>query len=63
MGLYGLGRRIPLVRDVDLIRDILVKDFNNFHDSGINVSEKGSPLDQHLFTLIGGRNGEILESN
>jgi cytochrome P450 family 6 len=55
VGLYGLGKRILLVRDMDLIKDILVKDFSHFHDRGVNVSEKGNPLDQHLFTLTGAK--------
>jgi cytochrome P450 family 6 len=53
VGLYGFGKRILLVRDIDLIRDILVKDFSHFHDRGVNVSERGNPLDQHLFSLTG----------
>lgn len=53
VGLYGFGKRILLVREIDLIRDILVKDFTHFHDRGINVSERGNPLDQHLFSLTG----------
>jgi cytochrome P450 family 6 len=55
VGLYGLGKRILLLRDVDLIRDILVKDFSHFHDRGVNVSEKANPLDQHLFSLTGAK--------
>jgi cytochrome P450 family 6 len=55
VGLYGFGKRILLVRDIDLIRDILVKDFSHFHDRGVNVSKKGNPLDQHLFSLTGAK--------
>jgi cytochrome P450 family 6 len=55
VGLYGFGQRILLVRDIDLIRDILVKDFSHFHDRGVNISEKGNPLDQHLFMLAGAK--------
>jgi len=55
VGLYGLGKRILLVRDTELIRDILVKDFSHFHDRGLNISEKGNPLDQHLFSLTGAK--------
>lgn len=55
VGLYGLGKRILLIRDIDLIRNILVKDFSHFHDRGVNVSEKGNPLDQHLFVLAGAK--------
>jgi len=53
VGLYGFGKRILLVRDIDLIRDIFVKDFSHFHDRGVSFSEKGSPLDRHLFSLTG----------
>jgi len=55
VGLYGMGKRILLVRDIGLIRDILVKDFSHFHDRGMNISEKGNPLDQHLFSLTGAK--------
>jgi cytochrome P450 family 6 len=52
-GLYGFGLRFLLVRDPDLIRDIIVKDFDHFHDRGLNVSENGDPLDLHLFSQSG----------
>jgi cytochrome P450 family 6 len=52
-GLYGLTSRFLLVRDPDLIRDILVKDFDRFHDRGVNVVENADPLQQHLFALSG----------
>lgn len=54
-GLCGLGLNSLLVRDPDLIRDIIVKDFDHFHDRGINVSENGNPLDLHLFMLSGAK--------
>jgi cytochrome P450 family 6 len=53
VGLYGLGKRILLVRDTDLVRDVLVKDFSHFHDRGVPISEKGNPLDRNLFVLAG----------
>jgi cytochrome P450 family 6 len=54
-GLYGLTSKFLLVRDPDLIRDILVKDFDHFHDRGVNMNENDDPLQQHLFALSGAK--------
>ena len=47
------ARRTPflLLRDPDLIKDILIKDFRKFADRGIKIHEKVEPLTQHLFNL------------
>jgi cytochrome P450 family 6 len=52
-GLYGFTSKLLLVRDPDLIRDILVKDFDHFHDRGVNVSLSAEPLQRNLFLLSG----------
>lgn len=48
-----LGGRIPILilKDPDLIKDILIKDFSKFADRGIRLHEKVNPLSAHLFTL------------
>jgi cytochrome P450 family 6 len=54
-GLYTFSKNFLLVRDPDLIKDILMKDFNYIQESGIVVSENGDPLDRHLFLLSGAK--------
>lgn len=49
----GLYIRSPqlLVKDPDLIKDILIKDFHYFMDRGTGVFEKTEPLSLHLANL------------
>jgi len=43
------------VRDPEIIRLILTKDFSYFHDRGMSVDEKKNPLAGSLFTIEGPR--------
>lgn len=54
-GVYALLRPILIVRNPELCRNILVKDFQYFHDRGLYVNEKHDPLSGHLFALNGER--------
>jgi cytochrome P450 family 6 len=54
-GLYNFTMPILLVRDPEVIKDILVKDFEKFHSRGIAVNEKQDPFQGHLFALSGSK--------
>jgi len=52
-GIYTFTEPRFMVRDPDVIKNILVKDFSSFHDHGLFRDEELEPLSGHLF-LIGG---------
>ncbi|XP_037926221.1 probable cytochrome P450 6a20 [Hermetia illucens] len=53
VGAYFVVKPVAIATDLDFIKDVLVKDFNNFHGRGIHINEKDSPLSAHLFALDG----------
>jgi cytochrome P450 family 6 len=52
-GIYSFTEPRFLLRDPDIIKTFLVKDFQSFHDHGLFKDEDLEPLSGHLF-LIGG---------
>ena len=52
-GVYTFGTPSLLLRHPDVIKDILVKDFDNFYSRGRIFDEEAEPLDAHLFSLSG----------
>ncbi|XP_036333117.1 cytochrome P450 6a22-like [Rhagoletis pomonella] len=52
-GMFLMFRPIALILDIDLVKNILIKDFNNFHDRGVFHNERDDPLTGHLFALDG----------
>lgn len=52
-GVISVRRPLLILRDPDVIKQILTKDFNYFTDRGITVDEEGDPLSAHLFNLGG----------
>ncbi|XP_069672362.1 probable cytochrome P450 6a13 [Periplaneta americana] len=54
-GTYMFTKKGILVRDPDMIKDVLIKDFSSFHDRGIYINEEVEPLTGHLFMLPGAR--------
>ncbi|XP_067005228.1 probable cytochrome P450 6a13 [Anabrus simplex] len=55
VGLFQFREPTLLLRDPDLIKDVMVKNFSSFHDRGIPVDEENQPLSAHLFNLPGPR--------
>lgn len=51
IGMYTLLRPVLLVRDPELIRTILIRDFAHFSDRGQYCNEKDDPLSSHLVSL------------
>ncbi|XP_046659740.1 probable cytochrome P450 6a14 isoform X2 [Homalodisca vitripennis] len=54
-GYFVMWRPSVLVKDLDLLKCILVKDFSVFTDHGMYYDEKADPLSGHLFALEGER--------
>uniref|UniRef100_A0AAT9UTP5 Cytochrome P450 6PZ11 short isoform n=1 Tax=Maconellicoccus hirsutus TaxID=177089 RepID=A0AAT9UTP5_MACHI len=52
-GVFTMKKPVIIVRDPELIRDIMIKDFAYFTDRGINTHKSIEPLSQHLFMLKG----------
>ncbi|XP_047117123.1 probable cytochrome P450 6a14 [Schistocerca piceifrons] len=54
-GAYFFTNPAVVVRDPDLIKRMLIKDFQHFHDRGFYINEKVDPLSGHLFLMPGER--------
>uniref|UniRef100_A0A1A9ZPH1 Cytochrome P450 n=1 Tax=Glossina pallidipes TaxID=7398 RepID=A0A1A9ZPH1_GLOPL len=52
-GMYAFLTPTLLIFDLELVKCILIKDFNNFHDRSIFNNVKDDPLTGHLVTLEG----------
>ncbi|KYN37284.1 Cytochrome P450 6A1, partial [Trachymyrmex septentrionalis] len=51
IGIFMTKTPILIVKDLDLIKNILIKDFSDFADRGYPDLKKVEPLSQHLFAL------------
>lgn len=52
-GVFMIMRKSLFITDPDLIKDILVKHFDNFHQRGVDIDFKNDPLSGNLFFLDG----------
>ncbi len=52
-GMYFLSHPILLLLDLQLIKNVLIKDFANFDERGIFYNEDSEPISAHLITLNG----------
>ncbi|KAJ9587972.1 hypothetical protein L9F63_018601, partial [Diploptera punctata] len=53
VGIYVFGSPALVIRDPELIKTVLVKDFNIFFDRKVMSNEKSDPLSKNLFLLKG----------
>ncbi|XP_014204417.1 probable cytochrome P450 6a13 [Copidosoma floridanum] len=51
VGVYARRTPVLMLRDPELIKNVLIKDFGVFADRGITTYAKIEPLGQHLFSL------------
>ncbi|XP_021934435.1 cytochrome P450 6k1-like [Zootermopsis nevadensis] len=54
-GVYSFSSPALLIRDPEIIKAVLVKDFNKFHSHGIITNEEVEPLQGNLFALSGSK--------
>ncbi|XP_065214745.1 probable cytochrome P450 6a21 [Planococcus citri] len=52
-GVYTLHRPAVVIRDPELIKAVLVKDFSHFHDRGFPVNKEAEPMSMNLFNMAG----------
>ncbi|KAG5669768.1 hypothetical protein PVAND_000062 [Polypedilum vanderplanki] len=52
-GIYALQSPRLMLIDLELIKNILIKDFHYFTDRGVYVNEEDDPLSAHLFAIEG----------
>lgn len=50
-GLYFYTRPLLLIADLDLVKTILIKDFNSFPNRGFYHNERDDPVSAHIFNL------------
>ncbi|XP_063706036.1 cytochrome P450 6A1-like [Culicoides brevitarsis] len=54
-GLFFTIKPAILALDINLIKNILIKDFSSFHDRGVYFNDRIDPLAGHIFNLEGKR--------
>jgi len=55
VGIFSFHKRTLLVRDVELVKNILVKDYHNFMDRIFSVEERFDPLFGNILTAFKGQ--------
>ncbi|XP_016949739.1 probable cytochrome P450 6a18 [Drosophila biarmipes] len=53
VGFYLFQKPAAFIIDLELAKQILIKNFSNFSDKGIYYNEKDDPMSAHLFNLDG----------
>ena len=63
VGIFSFDKPSLLIRDVELVKNILVKDFQTFMDHIILVHEKSDPLFANILSIIRGQLWRHLRTN
>ena len=52
-GVYNMLKPMIMIRDPELIKMILVKDFQHFNDRGFTVSKEAEPVAYNMSSMTG----------
>ena len=52
-GMYGFVKRTLVVTEPELIKIVLIKEFESFHDRGLYFNERVDPMSSNMFLLEG----------
>lgn len=52
-GMFLFINKVFVITDLDLIKQIFIKDFSNFNERGIYHNKRDDPISEHLLTLDG----------
>jgi len=63
VGIFSFDRPSLLIRDLELVKNILVKDFNNFMDRTFSFEDKYDPLFGKILPVLKGKLWRNLRTN
>ncbi|KAL5285749.1 Cyp6a9.2 family protein [Megaselia abdita] len=52
-GMFFFINKVFVITDLDLIKQIFIKDFSNFNERGLYHNKRDDPISEHLLTLDG----------